>query len=333
MAKRGRKPKSTPEANQAQIAEIISLYEAGKTHAVISAEMNVPDSEVKQILSANGTRRSSRKFCGLTQQQDQELMQFVKSQEAYRGSYRVLRGIMEQFVLQHGIRCDFSHAWRRSFHTRHQDALPPVIRTLLGLRPDQDDTEVVTEGDDPDGRMEHEESAPEDSFSVSEVQQEVEETPTVVEEEIPDAQATVEVDSDVLAAVQMAMEMYAKAGVSEERARKLLEHMHVPGFPSQPRKKKRTSKTKKAMRLIKPVSDSITASLPVTVEMASPSSKCQPPKKTPLQLRVLEREFLKNAQMTPQRATELGDKLNLDGDQIISWFRNKRLKRPASAKK
>lgn len=182
-----------------------------------------------------------------------------------------------------------------------------MIRTLFSLRPDQDDTEVVTESDDAEPTTESGSVNGDQPPPPHPAAQPTEEV--LEEEEVPPSEHTIEVEEDVYAAVQEAIHMYMKAGLSEERAKDLLRKMGVPGklfpcfmllykfllpvyhlfqrissgfvtLPSPVKAKPKGRKRRPA------------ASQPAPAAVSTPSStatlnKMQPPKKTPLQLRVL----------------------------------------------
>ncbi|GAV07475.1 hypothetical protein RvY_17304 [Ramazzottius varieornatus] len=292
-------------------------------------------------------RRSTRKLFGLSEQQDHNLVELLKGQVGYRGGWTTLRNSLAEYATANGMQCSFAYEWRRAFLQRHGPSLPPVINALFSLSLEHNDSMLDGSSSVPL----HEQVSQLTGVPAND-EEDVGEVGGAAKDgrvEVSLSEQPAEWDADMRQAIQQAMTAFVKAGINEVKARRTLARMGVPGFvifeksakskENRKKKRRREGSTKdEEFRVVQAPSrkegsprvsgsqsaSSVTENATLPEGSPSKTTTLSSSKKTPLQLRVLEREYLKNRHLTSARAAQLAGKLLLESEQVMAWFRGKR---------
>ncbi|XP_055333881.1 uncharacterized protein LOC129585281 [Paramacrobiotus metropolitanus] len=337
-----------PSVTDEQVAIMIALFNKGESHRSIALQLGINESIIRDILKKHKVVKSKKdKWAStLTSVQEEALVKFLIKSSTFQGSFRAFKSLLEKWALDHRWACNINFSWRRSFLKRHQLRLPDNIKKYLMVRPKEEgldvahmvvqptdvEEEMVDEGPAEDDSVEwrivaDEQAQPGGGLSqqTGSTEDEEEAEQEVVHQEI---HLTEDEKAELAQAVQMAMVVFSRAGVSDERAQRLLRNMSVPGFgpPDKPKPRSQRKKLPGFNRINWAESWRITSTTPATLTTVNYEPPRLPAKKTPLQLRVLEREFVKNHHPTHLQSEALAKKLSLPHEAVLSWFRNRRQK-------
>jgi ribosome-binding protein aMBF1 (putative translation factor) len=99
MGKRGPRSKVTQD-----IVEIIKQrYHGGASHRAIADELKISETNIRRILSQHSIPKRDRKLATLLSAAEEDtLVEFLISQKNFRGKYRDLRDLMENFARERG---------------------------------------------------------------------------------------------------------------------------------------------------------------------------------------------------------------------------------------
>ncbi|XP_055351172.1 uncharacterized protein LOC129597583 [Paramacrobiotus metropolitanus] len=323
MGKRGPRSKMTDD----RIERVKELYRDGIAHRTIAKELGISETNIRRIISIHGIPKRERKLATLlSPQQEDGLVKFLLSLGPFRGKYRTLRTLMEEFANENGMRCTFTYSWRDGFVRRHRHRLPSHIIKLLSPKVQRED-DVDSDLDILDTGGGTRMTLLEDGTYIKE--------PSVWKQK-PKLNTQER-------AIKETRKAFVRGGLTKEEANELLIRLRVPGITEQmipspaqvsadvvaaalnnifgetSSEPVATSSTQETT----PEVTTITVTLPILPKpKKAPVNRKTPMKKTPFQLEILDKAFQKSTTCGDKRAKRLARILGLTPAQVIYWFHN-----------